>query len=63
MGAGTLSDAGFGFAAERRSLYGGQEDGMRQDVSGGGCEGIGKLGEGPFALIKRQPLTEAPPPF
>jgi hypothetical protein len=43
MGAGTWSDAGFGFAVQRRSLYGGQEDGRRQDVSGGGCEGVGKL--------------------
>jgi hypothetical protein len=35
MGAGTWSDAGCGFAVERRILYGGQEDGRRQDVRGG----------------------------
>jgi hypothetical protein len=68
-GTGPWSDTGCGFAVERMSLYGGQEDGRRQDVRGGGCEEVGKLGGGgvggrqPFALIKRQPLTEAPPPF
>ncbi len=44
-----------GASTEAKRMGGGR---MRE---GGGCEEVGKLREGPFALVKRQPLTEAPP--